>query len=202
MSFLLMAAASLLATDADFQQRERGSGLATGRRTYEPVRAAGNYPANDLLAGQPNQFPGVDWSGIEIRQVDATAFPGVDWQPAGHCQGRNGQVGYVYRARGNSNERPTEEVNFYYQKILFAQAPSGDGRGVHQPGSGATGATRRRGVERENIGSDLSATANTETEVFRDDMGQVQSPRRTAASVQWPYQLSAFDISSSNHCPR
>jgi hypothetical protein len=198
MSILLMAAASLLATDAHFQQSERRQRT---RRSMLEMTDSEAYPRQDLLAGQPNQFPGVDWSGIEIRQVDATAFPGVDWQPAGHCQGRNGQVGYVYRARGNNHERPTEEVSFYYQKILFAQAPSGDGRGVHQPGSGATGATRRRGVERENIGSDLSATANAEAEVFRQDMGQVQSPRRTAASVQWPYQLSAADIASSNHCP-
>lgn len=242
---VLLAAASLLVAEPVILQ---SSGQATGRRTHQPVRMSRNadtYPSGDLLEGQPNLFPGVEWRNVRVRTVDATAFPGSDWQPAGHCRGPNGLYGLVYRAAGDADDRPTEEVAFYYQKIVFARpsqsniGSSGEDGARRAPDSffdiftdlgedraalnrhgqltvSNIGSSGEDGVSRRapsNIGSSgddgVEPAANRHGNLTVSNIGSsgedgVRAPGTTRAvtSVQWPYQLSAATLQSSNHCPQ
>jgi hypothetical protein len=182
MSMILIATSLLLTGAPTSDAAEQRTEQRVSERIRHRDRAS--YPANDLLSGQTNRFPGVDWTSVEIRQVAPTAFPGVDWQPAGHCRGQNGQVGYVYRASGDADDRPTEEVAFYYQKIVFAAAPSAR--------------TSR------NIGSSGEDGVSTQSNIGSSGQDGVRAPRSTPVltSVQWPYRLEASAVESSNHCPR
>lgn len=187
MSVILLAA-TLFAADLD-----QSTGMATGRRTHEPVRHSQTYPDGDLLAGQPNRFPGVDWQSVEVRNVGPDAFPGVDWQAAGVCQGPDNTVGYVYRAFPDVDDRPTEEVAFTYQKITWSL------RDDAAPNIGSSG---QDGVRQRGDGGQRGQRRGERMQ-HRQQMGQVQGQRsqRLVTSVQWPYQVTSFTIDSSNHCP-
>ncbi|MBR9825676.1 MAG: hypothetical protein GYB36_07715 [Alphaproteobacteria bacterium] len=149
MSILLMAAASLFIAEA---QQDQATGQASSHRRHRPATIArtsdANYPADDLLAGQPNQFPGVDWQAVEVRTVSADAFPGVDWREAGQCRASDGRVGTVHRAAaGDADDRPTEEVAFYYQKVTFVGERGVVGEdGLARAEAGETATTAGRGA--------------------------------------------------------
>lgn len=222
MSIVLVAASLLLSEPVSPAQSTQHAGTHRVQQPARLSRRSDTYPQDDLLAGQPNLFPGVEWRNIRIRTVGASAFPGVEWQPAGHCRGPDGLYGLVYRAAASGN-RPTEEVSFYYQKIVMARpsnsniGSSGDDGVRRTPdsffdvftdlGEARASSSGRRSAS--NIGSSgedgVRRTGNRHGNLTVSNIGSsgedgVRSVATT--SVQWPYRLDAAALNSSNYCPR